>query len=160
MFSFVPLQSTMFHHHLSNEKRAPGRLGYIGIGDYTIQLDGDYDKPWNKDPYWTTSIMESKVGFFSRLIWENMFYLSIKDSQIQVASREFSSPLWGYDVACWLDPFGISPQGCGSVGLGTGKNDERWRVGWSQGCLSVVGCVVGGGDAFTLGGIPHPLTVK
>ena len=38
------------------------RLGYIG--DYTTQLYGDYMINHNKDPYKTTSKMESKSFFF------------------------------------------------------------------------------------------------
>ena len=47
---------------MSNEN-PPGCLGYIG--DYTTQLRGDYCIINScKDPYWTTSIMESKRVFF------------------------------------------------------------------------------------------------
>ena len=46
---------------MSNEKN-PGCLGYIG--DYTTQLCGGYNKPLYKDPWKTTSIMESKASFF------------------------------------------------------------------------------------------------
>ena len=38
---------TSFHNPQHNEK-SPGCLGYIG--DYTTQLYGDYNDPWNKDP--------------------------------------------------------------------------------------------------------------
>ena len=36
-------------NEMSNEKRAPGCLGYVM--DFTTQLYRDYNKPWNKDPY-------------------------------------------------------------------------------------------------------------
>ena len=36
-------EKTWCNPQLSNEKRAPGCLGYIG--DYTAQLCGDYNKP-------------------------------------------------------------------------------------------------------------------
>ena len=42
-------------HKLSNEKRAPGCLGYKGWY-YTTQLFGDFPKSNYKDPYQTTSI--------------------------------------------------------------------------------------------------------
>ena len=54
---------------LSNEKRAPGCLGYIG--DYTTQLCGDYNKPL------TTSIMENKRGIFVakiRIVWVGVIF--------------------------------------------------------------------------------------
>ena len=34
---------------MSNEEHLLGCLGYVG--DYTTQLYGDKNQPWNKDPY-------------------------------------------------------------------------------------------------------------
>ena len=53
----LPTIKTSFH--MSNEKN-PGWLGYIG--DYTTQLGIIINH--YKDPYYTTSIMESHKGFF------------------------------------------------------------------------------------------------
>ena len=54
---------------VSNEKNA-GCLVYIG--DYTTQLCGDYFIYHYKDPYSTTSIVESKAGF---CLWLKYNYL-------------------------------------------------------------------------------------
>ena len=48
-------------------KRAPGCLGY------TKQC-GDYNKPWNKDPYSPTSVSWKVGRFFSWLTWDSGFH--------------------------------------------------------------------------------------
>ena len=50
------------YEHLSHEKRAPGWLGFIG--DYTIQLYGDYNKVCEGSLLNNQDSMESKSFFF------------------------------------------------------------------------------------------------
>ena len=52
---------------MSNEKRAPGWLGYIG--DYTTQLYGDYNQPLSGSLLTNQDSMESERFFFSWLMF-------------------------------------------------------------------------------------------
>ena len=61
----VRMGMVFFHDTIWATKKKPDSLEYIG--DYTIQLYGDYNKPWNKDPV-------IKQPFHGKSPWPLVFF--------------------------------------------------------------------------------------